>query len=518
MISGLTALIYIQSQWLGQALRANRQQFERTIGQVTDEVVQQLENNETYSVIVRELNRELKEGGAAFQMVITRPGSRDSVELQLNPGTDKIRIERKVLATGSSGHDADTVFASDYSIAGKTVDDQDQSIEELRKVASMISHRTVLVENILDKIIRTPPSIEQRINPVQLFYIIRSKLLQYGIHQEFEYAVKDPDGTIVFRSPGFTDNPDQVNMYEKVLFPHDLTSGTNFLLIYFPGEDKYIRQSIGLIGYTSEILTIFFFLLFAFTFYIILKQKRLSDIKTDFVNNMTHELKTPISTISLAAQMLKDNSIHPEEKNLEHIARVVEDETRRLAIQVEKVLQMAIFEKGKLQPNLKKKDIHEILDHVISNFALQVKNKNGRITHNFAAENFMIDIDEVHMINVVSNLIDNAIKYTPDTPLIQISTADTPGGIRISVKDNGIGIPKESLNKIFDKFYRIPTGNIHNVKGFGLGLSYVQKVVEAHNGKVEVESQPGQGTRFTIILPVNQKKYDKKKNLAGRRR
>ncbi|NOY38076.1 MAG: HAMP domain-containing histidine kinase [Chlorobi bacterium] len=516
MIAGLTALIYVQSLWLNQALKVNREQFEHTIDQTTDEIVSALENEETYSVVIKELQKNMQNDGVTYHMIISRPGNKDSLELNMKPGADHVRIERKILNGNINKHSGDSVFSSEYTLFFDQ-DNDAQNIENLRGYASTISKRTILVENILDRIIRIPPSIEQRINPVQLFYIIRSKLQEHGISQNFEYSVKNKNNKIVFKSPGFTEKGTGYHTYQKTLFPNDLVNQGNQLVLYFPDEDKYLKQSVGIIGYSSEFLTIFFFLLFAFTLYIMLQQKRLSDIKTDFVNNMTHELKTPISTISLASQMLKDQSITPEEKNLDHISQVIEDETKRLSHQVEKVLQMAIFDRGKLQLNLKEINIHKLLSHVINNFVLQVKNKDGRIMVNFQAKKYLLYVDEMHVSNLFSNLLDNAIKYTPDSPLIQVSTSDHNDGMVISVKDNGIGISKDNLKKIFDKFYRIPTGNIHNVKGFGLGLSYVQKVVEAHNGTIRVESQPGQGTRFIIVLPVNQKKHGKKKNPSGRR-
>lgn len=517
MAAGLTALIFIQSQWLEKALQVNREQFVLTVQQAADDVVQQLENNETYSIIVREINPDSSTLSPTFHMIVTRPGDRDSVELKIIPDREKLKIQRIIFNKPDSG----TVKGPDVNrqpfIVTLGPDEEVVTLNTLRNYASAISERTLLVENILDKMIRTPPVLEQRINPVDLYYIIRNKLQQNGLSQNFEFAVRDKNDKIVFRSAGFPESPDGKNFYESILFPHDIQAENNRLVLYFPDEDKFIHRALGLIGYSSEGLILFFFLLFAFTLYIIFKQKRLSDIKTDFVNNMTHELKTPISTISLASQMLRDETISTEAKNLNHISRVIGDETKRLGVQVEKVLQMAVFDRGKLQMNLKSIDIHELLEHVISNFTLQVKNKEGRITTSFEAKDPEIIGDEVHLVNLFSNLVDNAIKYTPDAPLIQIATDNHNHGVVVSVKDNGIGIAREDQKKIFDRFYRIPTGNVHNVKGFGLGLSYVQKVVEAHHGKINLESQPGQGTRFIIYLP-QQPKNDKKKNPPRRRR
>ena len=221
---------------------------------------------------------------------------------------------------------------------------------------------------------------------------------------------------------------------------------------------------------------------------------------------MTHELKTPISTISLASQMLTDTSIPNESKNVSYLSTIISDESKKLGYQVEKVLQLAIFEKGNLELKFKMCDIHDIITNVVNTFSIQMKHKNGRFTTRLNAGNHIIYADQVHISNVFSNLVDNAIKYCNQNPEIKISTGNENGHLIIDVKDNGIGMNKQDIKRIFEKFYRIPTGNIHAVKGFGLGLSYVKKIVEEHNGHIEVESQPYEGTLFKIYLPTNNEK------------
>jgi two-component system phosphate regulon sensor histidine kinase PhoR len=238
---------------------------------------------------------------------------------------------------------------------------------------------------------------------------------------------------------------------------------------------------------------------------IIFRQKKLSEMKTDFVNNMTHELKTPISSISLASQMLKDKTVMKNEQMFDHISQVIEDESKRLGFQVERVLQMAVLERGKVRMKVKELYINDLIKKVVNSFDLKVKDRNGIIISRLKAKDDVIEGDEVHITNLIFNLLDNALKYTEDTPKLEITTENVNNGIEISVTDNGIGISRESQKHIFDQFYRVHTGNIHNVKGFGIGLSYVKCVVDEHQGKIRIKSDVGKGTTFYIYLPFNLK-------------
>jgi two-component system phosphate regulon sensor histidine kinase PhoR len=243
---------------------------------------------------------------------------------------------------------------------------------------------------------------------------------------------------------------------------------------------------------------------FIFTIYIIFRQKKLTEMKNDFINNMTHEFKTPISTISLAAQMLKDPAVGKSPQMFQHISGVINDETKRLRFQVEKVLQMSMFDKQKATLKMKEIDANEMIAGVINTFTLKVERYNGKITSSLDAEDSVIFADEMHITNVIFNLMDNAVKYKrPDEDLLlDIRTWNEAGKLMISVQDNGIGIKKENLKKVFEKFYRVHTGNLHDVKGFGLGLAYVKKIIQDHKGSIRAESELNVGTKFIIALPL----------------
>ena len=249
------------------------------------------------------------------------------------------------------------------------------------------------------------------------------------------------------------------------------------------------------------LFTLLILLAFGYTIYVIFKQKKISQMKTDFVNNMTHEFKTPIATISLATDSILSPLVFKDKEKIKKFVNIIKEENARLLNQVEKVLQIDKLDKRKIQLKLEEVDLHRILDETIEHLNLRLQQKNGKIIKQYGARHHVIKGDETHLMNIFNNLIDNAIKYTMDNPVITIKTQDTKKGVEVIIKDNGIGMSKEEINHIFDKFYRVPTGNVHNIKGFGLGLAYVKAFVEAHKGRITVKSSKGKGSEFKIFLP-----------------
>lgn len=299
---------------------------------------------------------------------------------------------------------------------------------------------------------------------------------------------------------------DSLGVHYKVsLSPNNTFIDQNYLIVQFPNQQRDIFKGM----YPLLIMSVVVILVFVFSFYYILasnlKQKKLSTIKNDFISNMTHEFKTPISTISLASEMLSDSSISQTPEKQNRYLKMIRDENKRLSVLVESILQTSILDKGEFKLKLTEIDIHEIINTAINNTQLLISQKGGTINTVLTAQRYKLMADKVHLTNIVFNLIDNAIKYTIGVPEITVKTENTENGIKISVKDNGIGISKENQRKIFDKFYRVPTGNVHNVKGFGLGLSYVLAVVEKHNGTVDVQSELGKGSTFMITIPFENK-------------
>ncbi len=326
-----------------------------------------------------------------------------------------------------------------------------------------------------------------------------------GLNLPFEFAVVNRAGRAIYHTAGFnSSDAGRNNMFVQTLFPNDPANKVYYIKVYFPTKKDYIMSSVKFM-IPSFVFTLILLVVFLYTIIIAFRQKKLTEMKNDFINNMTHEFKTPISSISLAAQMLNDDSVRKSPTMMQHISTVINDETKRLRFQVEKVLQMSMFDRQKATLRLQEIDANKTISNIVSTFKLKVESCGGHIESDLAADDAIVEVDEMHFTNVIFNLLDNAVKYRrEDVPLtLRVSTADiSPERLEIRVSDNGIGIRRDELKKIFEKFYRVPTGNRHDVKGFGLGLAYVHKMIGELHGEIRVESEFGQGTTFIIILPL----------------
>ena len=364
----------------------------------------------------------------------------------------------------------------------------------------------VLMEEVILEILTTAnlKPIEERINFSKLNNYLRIAFMNNGLNLPFVYTIINKDGNVVYKSAETTFEPIASDVISQVLFPNDPPSKQNYLRVYFPTKGDYIASSVTFI-LPSVIFSLILFVTFIFTLYSVLRQKKLSELKSDFINNMTHELKTPVSTISLAAQMLKDSDITKSPDVFKHISGVINDETKRLGFLVEKVLQMSLFERQKATLKQKEMDANDLVVNVANTFALKVEKYGGKIDIDLQATDSSFYADEMHITNVLFNLLDNAVKYRRmDVPLaLTVYTWNEHSKLLLMVEDNGIGVKKENLKKIFDRFYRVPTGNVHDVKGFGLGLAYVRKIIEDHGGTIRAELGKGNiGTKFIITLPL----------------
>lgn len=356
-----------------------------------------------------------------------------------------------------------------------------------------------------------PASISDKFTPQEIYGRLRNKFNSSELKtMQFEFAIASSDGDYEMSSPGYAKEfYDTTNNIRRVAFivPE---SGTDLdgiaqaeqLVIIVPDFKEQVWNSLRWIIAGAA----FFMLVIIAAFYVTLKslfnQKKLSEIKSDFINNMTHEFKTPLATISLAVDAIRNEKVMADGDKMKYFSSIIKEENKRMNKHVETILQAALMEKQELQLNLVSLKVNEVLEHVLESYQLQLEEKNARIETSFAAKKDMIQADEIHFTNLLSNLIDNAIKYSKESLLIKLSTTSTNKTISIKIEDNGIGMSKESVKRIFEKFYRAHTGNIHNVKGFGLGMSYVKTVIDAHKGKIKVDSTLGKGSCFTIELPL----------------
>lgn len=368
--------------------------------------------------------------------------------------------------------------------------------------------KSMLAQDVLQSMFydysNTP--IEKRVQITTLDSLITSELVFKGINTVFEFGIFSPVRNFMpIQKTGKYPKELLNEGFTFALFPSDMYSSPDYLMVFFPKEKRFLITQLWRTLSISIVFIIIIILSFAYTVITILKQKKISELKNDFINNMTHEFKTPISTISLACEALSDKDIIKSTDLYDSYINVISEENSRLGGMAERILQSASLEKGQIILKHEEINVHDVITESIKNIQLQVEKKGGQINTGFNAESHIIQVDKVHFTNVIFNLLDNANKYTPVAPEIKITTENSYSGILISVKDNGTGISKANQKKIFEKLYRIPTGNIHNVKGFGLGLSYVKAIIERHGGKITLESEINKGTKFIIYLPLNNK-------------
>jgi len=377
---------------------------------------------------------------------------------------------------------------------------QDAYKDQMRQQRGLINE---VIINIMSQADSRP--IEERIDSATTIGYLATEFGNNGIDIPFEVALVNRDNVPVFKTSGYSPSPDMSgSIFVRPLFPNDSPDKAYFLKVYFPRKSDYIHKSLGFIVPVLA-MTIILLIIFIYIIVVAFRQKRLTEMKNDFINNMTHEFKTPISTISLAAQMLNDDSVRKSPSMLQHAASIISDETKRLRFQVEKVLQMSMFDKKKATVRLQEIDANSVIFNIINTFKLKVERYGGSIEADLDATDAIVMVDEMHFTNVIFNLLDNAVKYRrEDVSLkLKVSTRNIDSErLEITVSDNGIGIKREDLKKIFEKFYRVHTGNLHDVKGFGLGLAYVKKMIEVLGGEIKAESEFNAGTKFIIILPL----------------
>ncbi len=368
-----------------------------------------------------------------------------------------------------------------------------------------IRKRSNQIQNLGDRMISQIFESEKtfEVDSDEIRYTLDRILPFYGIQTPYEFTLIK-NGEIGSPSSGKISNSDFFRSNYKVrLFPDNVVNRDIVLSVVFPERTNYVLGSMAWMLGGSLVFSLFIFSTFALSLYSIIRQKKVSEVKSDFINNMTHEFKTPIATISLAADTITNPKVLKDENSIRHFIGMIKRENSRMNKQVETILQIASLDKKEIEFRFEDTDLHSIIDHVVESMEIQVQQKNGTLAVELNASRFNVYGDPEHLTNLIHNLLDNAIKYSPENPRIKVITANSDGGIIISVEDNGIGMTKNVQTKIFERFYRKTTGDIHDVKGFGLGLNYVKAIVDAHKGNISVHSEPGKGSRFDIFLPLS---------------
>lgn len=530
MVLALTGLITIQIFWIDNAITLEKQRFESTVKSVMSNVVELVEKNEVAqnvrkrfdvsrqgktfflgidSLIRQNINRkdtttsglvfwnEVSPGEIQTEIrQLSQDGTVEIIEENYSDSSGKTQIKRIRKARQTNG----APFYSDVATITNAPETPDPRLERLMKKSGMV---TDVFKELFNLNMRT--SIDDRVNPQLIDSLLRMEFAAAGINTPFEFGLYD-----FMNNKLFVDHPTDFTeqlmktRFRLRLFPHDVFYHPDYLMLFFPEQNTYIFSNLRLMFAISAFFILTIIGTFYYTIATIIRQKKISDIKNDFINNMTHELRTPISTISLACEALNDPDVAKTPRMTENYTRMISEENKRLSQLVENVLQSALLDKSEFQLHFGKVDMHAVIHKVLKSMRIHIEKRKVKLDLKLQADRFELEGDMVHLTNVFFNLLDNAIKYSPEAPQIVVETRNSGARLYVSVSDNGLGISREQQKRIFEKLYRVPTGNVHNVKGFGLGLSYVKTVVEKHNGSVQLESEPEIGSTFTVILPLSQ--------------
>jgi two-component system phosphate regulon sensor histidine kinase PhoR len=503
----LLCMVAVQAYLFKNSLELRQQHFEQSVSEALSNVVKRYDKLAAAATITHRMNMR-KQGitwlfnkdtlvkNYGFSFDTTGRGNNFMMNVYEETVTDSAGQVIKKIKTHTLGNDS--ILRS--TVSGGGPDNayinggSDPSLE-------MLINRSDMVSDIFDELVSVNVynNFTGKVDTALIDSILKEELKNKMVDAKYHFGIINPNLPVI-------DNSNTIELYQSPyrvsLTPDNVFIQPKYLAVYFPNEKNYILRTMGLMLTLTGLLILGIIFSFYYTISTIFRQKKLSDVKNDFINNMTHEFKTPISTISLACEVLNDKSITKTPDRVDNYVKMIRDENSRLGLLVENILQTAILDKGEFKLKITPVDIHNVIEQAISNIQLAVSKKHGEIITKLEATDFVLQVDRIHMTNVIYNLIDNALKYSSENPVIAVSTINTSNGISISVKDNGIGISKENQKKIFDKLYRVPTGNVHNVKGFGLGLSYVKAIVEKHGGTVNVASELNKGSTFTIDLPI----------------
>ena len=497
MSAALLGVVILQMDLIRTAVAVNEERFEKNIYAALNSVTRRLETEESQEVLHNSLN--------GFQKAYYQEIRSSGLDI---PGKLSPNLNWSPSGFGSAGDKISRGAWLNW-LTAELLNDCN-SPECLKRKDT---YRKLMI--YFEQSARGIP-LEERIKLKQLDKILKQELANRGIDTEYSYGVFSREKNSFIIADGHyvveDDQPKETlpgfrtilnSRYKVDLFPED-TAAPGLLMIHFPQRTSFLWRSLWLNFLGAIVFTTIILFCFAYTINVIFRQKKLSSMKTDFINNMTHEFKTPIATISLAADSITSPLIAGKADKVGRFANIIKQENKRMNSQVEKVLQMALIDKRDFSLKVSDVNLHDIIRNAVENINLQVEQKGGKAWAEMEASNPMIEGDNIHVSNIINNLLDNANKYSPEVPEIVVHTRNVPNGVEVTISDKGIGMNKEQRKHIFDKFYRVHTGDVHNVKGFGLGLSYVKAMMTAHRGQIDVNSELGKGSSFTLFFPYKQ--------------
>lgn len=489
MSAAVIGLVWLQVSLIGISIRVNEEKFEKNVYNALNSIRWRLEHQENQEIFNYAIN-----GFATnyMQMEYDQNTGALSIDFSLKGRQDRLdQLNRRDQLLDFIIQDLQDPCPCDECVTNR-----DKAYRQL------LVYYNRGMQNI---------PLAERIDPQSLSSILKQELSTWGIKTDFKHGVYSTgkESFIIVDDHYVVEQPREIppdyrpifaSDYKIELFP-DESSAPGLLMIHFPAKTSFVWRELwpNLLGTILFSLLILF--CFGYTINVIFTQKKVSEMKTDFINNMTHEFKTPIATISLAADSIASPMISGNSAKVARFANIIKQENKRMNSQVEKVLQMALLDKRDFSLKLTQINLHSVIERAVENIGLQVEKKNGVAKAVLDSTNPVIEGDMTHISNMINNLLDNANKYSPDEPDITVYTRDVANGVEVEIKDQGVGMSKEARKHIFDKFYRVHTGDLHDVKGFGLGLSYVKAMVTAHKGTIDVKSEPGKGSSFILFFP-----------------
>jgi two-component system phosphate regulon sensor histidine kinase PhoR len=512
MSLSLIGIILVQVYWFDKSFENNEEQFKYHVKQVLGNVANKLQKNEQYSYY--EMYNRLKDsiGKTPEKSDFLEFGyyQRDSRTNETIIYSNSINSEDYGISASFFDKKLDSVKLKNYTAKRKTEiynDDIDKSSLKQRVTPDIKIEKTGRLDildnaqfEIVYKDIAAVKPIQERVSNEMMQKLLFEELNEYGVKTPFEFNVYSNGLATKIKSERF--RYDKKSTYSIPIFIDNDGNNKYQLLLTFPQKKSFLFSELIGICILSIIFTLIIIIAYASALNQLIKQRQISLIKTDFINNMTHEFKTPIATINLALDAIKNPKIIDDKEKVLRYLQMIKDENKRMHAQVENVLRISKLEKKELDINKESANIHEIIEDAIEHVNLIVDDRNGTITTHFDANRTSVLLNDVHFTNVIVNILDNAIKYSPEEPVIDIYTENVKDFVIVKIKDQGSGMSKVAQKRIFEKFYREHTGDLHNVKGHGLGLAYVKRIIEDHNSQIFVESEKGKGSTFIIKVPL----------------